>query len=66
MQTAEMFKTCGPQTEFGPQIALNPLKADLKPICHLLALLGVHHILHVSRIRINAVKLTLKKRASYI
>jgi len=28
----------------------NPLNAKLNPICHLLALLGVHHILHVSRI----------------
>jgi hypothetical protein len=25
----------------------------LNPICHLLALLGAHHILHVSRIRVN-------------
>ena len=31
----------------------NPLNAELNPICHLLALLGVHHILHVSRIRVN-------------
>jgi len=29
----------------------NPLSAELNPICHLLALLGAHHILHVSRIR---------------
>jgi len=29
----------------------NPLNAELNPICHLLALLGAHHILHVSRIR---------------
>jgi len=28
----------------------NPLNAELNPICHLLALLGAHHILHVSRI----------------
>jgi len=27
--------------------------AELNPICHLLALLGAHHILHVSRIRVN-------------
>jgi hypothetical protein len=33
---------------------VNPLKAELNPICHLLALLGVHHILHVSRVRVNA------------
>jgi hypothetical protein len=32
-------------------IQINPLKAELNPICHLLALLGAHHILHVSRIR---------------
>jgi len=31
----------------------NPLKTQLNPICHLLALLGAHHILHVSRIRVN-------------
>ena len=32
---------------------LNPLNAELNPICHLLALLGAHHILHISRIRVN-------------
>ena len=32
---------------------LNPLNAKLNPICHLLALLGAYHILHVSRIRVN-------------
>ena len=31
----------------------NPLKAELNPICHLLALLGTHHILHFSRIRVK-------------
>jgi hypothetical protein len=31
----------------------NPLNAELNPICHLLALLGVHHILHVSGIRVK-------------
>ena len=33
---------------------LNPLNAELNPICHLLALLGPHHIPHVSRIRVNS------------
>ena len=33
---------------------VNPLKAELNPICHLLALLGSHHILHVSRIRVKS------------
>jgi len=31
----------------------NPLNAELNPICHLLALLGAHPILHISRIRVN-------------
>jgi hypothetical protein len=34
-------------------ITLNSLNAELNPICHLLALLGAHRILHVSRIRVN-------------
>jgi len=32
---------------------INPLYAELNPICHLLALLGAHHILHVSRVRVK-------------
>ena len=31
----------------------NTLNAELKPICHFLALLGAHHFLHVSRIRVK-------------
>ena len=31
----------------------NPLHAELNPICHFLALLGAHPILHVSRIRVK-------------
>jgi hypothetical protein len=33
---------------------INHLDAELNPICHLLALLGDHHILYVSRIRVKA------------
>ena len=32
---------------------VNPLNAELNPNCHLLALVGAHYILHVSRIRVN-------------
>jgi hypothetical protein len=32
---------------------INPLHIELNPICHLLALLEAHHILHVSRIRVK-------------
>ena len=31
----------------------NPLKPELNPICYLLALLGAHHFLHVSRIGVK-------------
>jgi hypothetical protein len=31
----------------------NPLNAKLNPICHLLALLGAYHILHVSSKRVK-------------
>jgi hypothetical protein len=37
---------------------INPFNAKLNPICHLLALLGAHHILHVSRIRVKAQRLS--------
>jgi len=33
--------------------SLNPLNAKLNSICYLLALLGAHHIFHLSRIRVN-------------
>ena len=42
---------------------INPLNAELNPICHLLALLA-HHFLHVSRIRVKS--LTLRLLMSYI
>ena len=42
----------------------NPLKPELNPICYLLALLGAHHFLHVSRIRVKL--LTFRLLMSYI
>jgi hypothetical protein len=36
------------------EIFINPLNAQLNPTCHLLALLGPHHILHVSRVRVKS------------
>ena len=42
----------------------NPLNVELNPICYLLALLGGHHFLHVSRIRFKS--LTLRQLMSYI
>jgi len=37
---------------------INPLNAELNPICHLLALLAAHHILHVSRIRVKVQRIS--------
>jgi hypothetical protein len=32
----------------------NPLNAKLNPTCHWLGLLGAHHILHISRIKVKS------------
>jgi len=42
----------------------NPLNPELNPISYLLALLGAHHFLHVSRIRVKL--LTFRRLMSYI
>ena len=42
----------------------NPLNPELNSICYLLALLGAHHFLHVSRIRVKL--LTFRLLMSYI
>jgi len=34
-------------------VIIEPFNPELNPICHLLALLGAHHILHISRIRVK-------------
>ena len=43
---------------------LNPLNPELNPICYLLALIGAHHFLHVSRLRVKS--LTFRRLMSYI
>ena len=43
---------------------INPLNAELNPICYLLALLGAHHFLPVSRIRVKS--LIFRLLMSYI
>jgi len=45
-------------------LVFNPLNPELNPICYLLALLGAHHFLHVSRIRVKL--LTFRLLISYI
>ena len=43
------FTAMSSQTQLSDHVLFNPLNAELNPICRLLALLGTHHILHVSR-----------------
>ena len=43
---------------------VNPLKPELNSICYLLALIGAHHFLHVSRIRVKL--LTFRLLMSHI
>ena len=45
-------------------LLFNPLNPELNPICYLLALLGAHHLLHVSRIRVKL--LTFRLLMSHI
>ena len=46
-------------------LLINPLNPELNPICYLLALLA-HHFLHVSRIRVKSLTLTLLMSYIYI
>jgi len=39
------------EEEYGNKI--NPINAELNPICHLMVLLRAHPILYISRIRVN-------------
>ena len=38
---------------------INPLSSELNPIRHFLALVGAHHIVHVSRIRVKRQELLI-------
>jgi len=43
----------------------NPLNPELNPICYLLALLGAHNFLHVSRIRVKLLTFRLLMSCIY-
>ena len=57
-----LLRLCVPEYHFAYDL-LNPLKPELISICYLLALLGAHHFLHVSRIRVKL--LTFRLLMSY-
>ena len=60
----EHLKGSGTPVLYIGRKVLNPSKPELNPICYLLALLGAHHFLHVSRIRVKL--LTFMRLMSYI
>ena len=47
-------------------VLFNSLNPELNPICYLLALLGAHHFLHVSRIRVKLLSFRLLMSYIYI
>jgi len=57
MESPCQKETRGTGPKIQKNVLVNPLNAELNPICYLLALLGAHHFLHVSRIRVNRKKL---------
>ena len=44
---------------------INPLNPELNPICYLLALLGAHHFLHISRIMVKLLTFRLLMSCIY-
>ena len=62
MCCARFANSC--EYDYESPFAINPLNPELNPICYLLALLGAHHFLHVSRIRVKL--LTFRLLMSYI
>jgi len=62
-RTMHMSYRCKTYT-WNDVILVNPLNAELNPICYLVALLGAHHFLHISRIRVTS--LTLRQLMPYI
>jgi len=47
-----IYKQCSCRSNL-KKTNVNHLNPELNPICYLLALLGAHHFLHVSRIRVK-------------
>jgi hypothetical protein len=49
---------------FESNYVFSTLNAELNPICHLLALLGAHLLLQLSRIRVNPYPANVEKKVS--
>ena len=67
-EKGEIWTLCLPNTGLQQGTyskSLNPLNAKLNPICHLLALLGAHRILHFSRVGVNPMRIVHIQTQSY-
>ena len=62
----KMYGTTECPTRYRTRHFFNPLNPELNPICYLLALLGAHHFLHVSRIRVKSLNFRLLMSYIYI
>jgi hypothetical protein len=51
-------------TASGSLYYINPLNTELNSICYFLALLGAHHILHISRVKVKHVSISRVKGAN--
>jgi hypothetical protein len=60
------FSLLAPLRLVRDKLIINPLNAELNPICYLLALLGAHHFLYVSGIRVKSLNLRLLMLYVYI
>ena len=57
----------GPVLEqMGQCFSINPLNAELNPICRLLALFRAHHILRVCRLRVKCTAFSSKQENSVL
>jgi len=65
MRSNKIFGTHATTMYISPYMKCNHLKTELNPICHLLALLGAHHIFHVSGLRVKRARVSSEEfRAS--
>jgi len=44
------------ENKISKYLIINPSNAELNLTCHLLALFGAHHILHIIRIRVKLIR----------
>jgi len=59
-ETVKQCTMSSVNNEFSVHKSIDPVNAQSRPTYHLLALLGAHHIIHVSRIRVKIITFRVK------